>query len=725
MAEVKQTFCSICEAFCGLDVEVEKNRIVQIKPNADHVVSAGYACVKGTRFDSIQHSPDRVTEPLKRVGDSWQAISWEQALDEIAAKLKTLMAAGNPQTIGHFVGAPGGANLTAPIFRGALFAGIGSNRMYGTGTCDTMNKFRVNGDMYGSPMRLAYPDVDHTEFMMVLGANPAVSGTTLYHLPRARQRLAEIVKRGGRVVFLNPRRIETARAGEHLFIRPDTDVYFLAAFCNELIQRGGVDRQRVDRYMKNFEQLAATVAPWSAERQAEVTGISANTLRELVTDYMAAKAAALNMATGVNQGRSGTLCYWLLEAIGAISGNFDRQGGNLIGEGILDFASLASDDPQMQCTSHREDGLLTVSGQQPAGMLADDIHNGHVKALFVEASNPLLACSNPDGRLEQALEKLELLVSVDLFRNETGNLAHYILPATSWMERSGMPYALQTFSACTPTPYLYASGPVLEPPPGVRHEWWIYTRLADKLGVNMMGSRVFSGFLKAAARLAHTRWGKWVKVPELMISGMLKKAGQPSLKKMLKDHPNGLRLPDNPGGNFLGTDRVLTSDGLVDLAPLDFVDTFSRNVETLFQEELANKGRMKLIGKREPKRMNTSCANSERLVKETTNYAYICSADAERVGVVDGEYVDVASHFGRITIPVRVTEEMMPGTVAIPQCWGHEKADGLPHARKHPGVNSNLLAGDGRDNIELLSGMSHLSGILVDMEKSQRIAAVS
>lgn len=725
MIETRRTFCSICEAFCGLEVDVQDNRIRQIRPNPDHVVSGGYACVKGTRFDSIQHSPDRITAPQKRVGSRWETISWEQALGEIAAKLAGIRAWGNPQAIGHFVGAPGGANLMAPIFRGALFAGLGSNRMYGTGTCDTMNKFRVNGDMYGSPMRLAYPDVDHTEFMLVLGANPAVSGTTLYHLPRSRQRLGDIVKRGGRVVFINPRRIETARAGEHLFIRPDTDVYFLAAFCNEVIQRGGVDRPRVDQYMKNFEQLAATVAPWTPERQAEVTGISAATLREMVSGYLDANAACLNMATGVNQGRSGTLCYWLLESIGAITGNFDRQGGNLIGDGILDFAVLAKDDPQMQCTSHREDGLLTVSGQQPAGMLADDITNGYVQALIVEASNPLLACGNPDGRMEAALEKLELLVSVDLFRNETGNLAHYILPATSWMERSGMPYALQSFAGCTPTPYLYASGPVLEAPPEVRHEWWIYTRLADKLGVTLMGNRFLSAFLKGAARLAHTPLGGWVKIPEFMISGMLKKAGQPGLKQMLRDYPNGLRLPDNTGDNFLGTDRVLTDDGRVDLAPADFVAAFAGNVERFYQQELANKHRMKLIGKREVKRMNTSCANSDRLVRETTNYAYISPQDAQRIGVAEKQYIDVTSDFGAITIPVRITDEMMPGTVAIPQCWGHEKADGLPYAQAHPGVNSNFLAGDGRDNIELLSGMSHLSGILVEISPSDRITSVA
>lgn len=319
------------------------------------------------------------------------------------------------------------------------------------------------------------------------------------------------------------------------------------------------------------------------------------------------------------------------------------------------------------------------------------------------------------------MANLELLVSIDLFRNETGNLAHYILPATTWMERTGMPYALQTFVGCNATPYLYASGAVLDPPEGVRNEWWIYVRLADKLGITLMNNKLLSGFLKLAARLAHTPFG-FIKVPDLLINGMLKKAGQPSLRKMLTEHPHGIRLPDNPGDNFLGTERVLTSDGLVDLAPSAYVERFNASIDNLYEEELNNLGKIKLIGKREVKRMNSSSANSERLVKEATNYAYVSLQDAARLELKALDIVDVTSQHGSITLPVKITDEMMPGTVAIPQCWGHKNADGLRHAQKHPGVNSNHLAGDGRDNIEQLSGMSHLSGILVEIKKSDCIA---
>ncbi|MBJ20943.1 MAG: molybdopterin-dependent oxidoreductase [bacterium] len=727
--ETKITFCRICEATCGLEVDVEQGRVVDIRPDKKHVVSRGYACVKGTRWKATQHSPDRLLHPMKRRGEAWEEISWDQAIREIGAKIRALIAKHGPNTLAHFVGSAGGAILMSPMFRVALYEALGTRRMYGTGTCDTMNKFRVNGEMYGSAMRLMYPDVDNASFMMVLGANPAVSGNTLYHLPRSQERLAAIVKGGGRVVFVNPRRIETAAAGEHLFIRPDTDVFFLAAFANELIHKGHVDRERVDQYMLGFEKLCNAVKTWTPERQAEVTGIPAETLRNLVRAHSQASArggpgqrgAALYMATGVNQGRSGSPCFWLLEAINAISGNLDRHGGTLLGSGLVDMAEAMG---ELGLRFDREDGLPTVSGIQPSGMLADDILGDapdRVTAMIVEASNPLLACSNPNGRLDEAFESLELLVSIDIFRNEVGSLAHYVLPAQTWMERPEIPYALQSFAGACATPYLIYADPVLEAPPDVRPEWWIYVRLADALGATLFDRKPLSFAAKIYARFCFTKLGRLLPGPEKFLDGMLKNAKMPGIKEMNEKHRHGLLLPPNDGGNFLGTERVLTKHKKVDLAPSPVVEAFSGSVEDLYRDEVANRDRLKLIGLRQIKRMNSASSNNEALVQETTNFAYLNPEDAERIGVTNGEPVDVRSRHGRIRIPVRISDEMMPRTVAIPQCWGHAGAEGLPHAAAHPGVNSNLLAGDGPENIERLSGMSHLSGILIDIERVRTI----
>lgn len=719
----KYTFCRICEATCGLQVEVENNRITAIEPDRDHVVSKGFVCIKGTRFAAVQHSPDRITSPQKRIGDQWVEISWKQALTEIGAKIKDLQGRHGSNTIGHFVGSPGGANVLAPMFRNAFYKALGSHRLYGTPSTDTVNKFRVNEDMYGSPFYLAFPDANHTTFLMVIGANPTISGNSLYHLPRAQMRMRAIVKKGGRVVFINPRRTESAQAGEHIFIRPDTDVYFLAAFVNELIARSGVDEGRVALYMSRFDVLAKTVAAWTPERQEKATGVPAATLRELVAAHKAADSAALYMSTGVNQGRSGSLCFWLLEAINAISGNLDRTGGTLMGKGLIDMPREVKEKGEYLKKFLRADGYPLICDNHPSNLLADDILSGsndRLTALVVEASNPLLACGNPNGRLEQALAHLELIVVVDLFRNETGNLAHYILPAPTWMERPDIPYALQSFCGNNPTPYITYSDPVLEAPAQVRHEWWIYSRLAEAAGVTMFGNKLINLALKLNTRLAYSPL-KWLRklalTPEKMLGGMLKQAGMGNHREFMLSYPHGKLLEDNIPGSFLGK-RVLTNNGKVDLAPQDFVDSFNETVDRLYQEDLENRERFKLISKRELRRMNSWLCNADTLSKEDTNYLYIHPDDAEALYLQADDTVAVSSRFGRIEIPVRISDEVMPRCVAIPHGWGHGSADGLSLAQCRPGVNSNLLAGDGQENTEKLSGMSHLSGILVDIENA-------
>ena len=721
MTVTRHTFCRVCEATCGLEVDVEDNRVVAIRPDKQHVVSKGYSCVKGIHFDQVQNSPDRITQPMKRIGSRWEPIGWEQAIAEIGARIRAIRDRDGGDAVAHLVGSAGGANVLAPLFRNAFYKALGSRAMFGTGTCDTTNKFRVCEDMYGSPFQLAYPDVDRTEFLAVLGANPAVSGNTLYHLPHAVQRLKDITRRGGRVVFINPRRIETAQAGEHVFIRPDTDVFLLAAWCNALINSGSVDEVAISRHMKHYAALKEAVAGWTAERQAAVTGIDVDTFNSLVESHRRANGAGLYMATGVNQGRSGTHCFWLLECINAISGNLDRAGGMLMGKGIIDMAGEVKKAGEVTLKTVRPDGMPSVVGLMPSGMLAPDIEEGRVKAMIVEASNPLLACSNPDGRLDRAFGKLELLVCIDLFRNEVGNLAHYILPAPTFLERAEIPYALQSFMGCTPVPFMIYSDAVVEPPPGVRHEWWIYSRIAEATGVTMFGRRWLAALLKLNTRLAYAS-KTWLRklslTPEKMLDGMLKKAGLPSAKTMAGEHPHGILLPGNLGGNYLGTPRVITDDGLVDLAPAAYLEGLQQKLETLHAEELAQRDAFKLIGKREIKRINTASANVPRLVKDVSNYAYINPSDAAELGVVNGDRVGVRSAFGAIEVPVRLSDEMMRRTVAIPQCWGHKDADGLAHAQKHPGVNSNYLAGDGRGNIEPLSGMSHLSGIVVEIARA-------
>jgi anaerobic selenocysteine-containing dehydrogenase len=718
---VHHTFCRICEVTCGIDVRLRDGRIERIEPDRKHVASRGYVCVKGTRFAEVQHSPDRLLHPMKRDGGGWRRVSWKQALGEIGARLRELQRRHGPHTLAHFMGSPPGASTIGPPIQQAFMKAMGSNQTYGVGSVDCNNKFRVNAEMYGSAFRMAHPDVLNAGFLMFLGANPAVSGTSLFHLPHSIQRLRDVQRRGGRVVFVNPRRTETAvAAGEQVFIRPDTDVFFLAAFLNERI-RTGIDRAHVDAHMTGLDELSRSVGSWTPERQEAVTGVPAALLRDLVAAHAAADGAALYLSTGVNQGSRGTLCFWLMECINAVSGNLDRRGGTLMGRGLYDMAGESKKRGQFERSDRSPvGGLPSVVDTFPVGLLADEIlkpDRERVTSLIVWGSNPVLNCPNPSGRLERALRELELLVCIDPFRNETGELAHYVLPTTTFLERADIPYALQTGAGCQTLRYVHYTDPVLEPPDDVREEWWIYARLARAAGVKLFDSRLASAALQANAALAYSRWGDPLALHSPQLVGlMLRGFGLGSRRRHLRRHPHGLLLEPNQPGTFLGTPRVLTPHGRVQLAPPDFLDA-ARDLEAAYEAERAARERLKLIGKRERHSINSWMRNVPSLTRDRTNFLYLHPEDAERAGVDEGECVELRSAHGKLEVPVRISREVMPRTVALPHGWGHAGATGLRVARAHPGVNANLLAGDGVENVERLSGMSHLSGILVEIQK--------
>ncbi len=284
--ETKYTFCRICESVCGLKVVVDNNRVVSVEPDREHVATAGSSCVKGTRQHAIYDSPDRLRHPLKRTAAGFEPISWDQALREIGAKYRSIVNAHGPDAIAMYLGTAAGFSMLHPLFAQGFLSGIGSRSMYAPHTQDCANKFAGARLMYGFPYIPPFPAVDRTDFFIVAGGNPAISKFSFLHLPNAVRRFKAIVARGGRVIFVDPRRHETARAvGEHIFIRPNSDVFFYLSFLCELEARGGIDRERADRYMKGADAVLALARQWPAEKTAPVTGIAADALRALVASY--------------------------------------------------------------------------------------------------------------------------------------------------------------------------------------------------------------------------------------------------------------------------------------------------------------------------------------------------------------------------------------------------------------------------------------------------------
>src|SRR5512137_608897 len=406
--ETRNTFCRICEASCGLTVDLEAGREERIRPDREHVATGGFSCPKGLHQHEIYGSPDRLLHPEKRVGDRWERISWEQALSEIGAKVAHLRRERGPDSIAMYVGTAAGFGALHPAFAQGFMTGLGSRSMYSSSTQDCANKFAVAREVYGFPFTQPFPDLERTRCLVIVGANPVISKWSFLQVPNPARALQDIEARGGRIFVVDPRRTETARAaGEHVFIRPDTDVFFYLSFLRELLE-GGVDEERIRRHAKGLDEVRRLCAPWTPERTAEVTRIPPAKLREMVAVFRAADGAALYSSTGVNMGSNGSLAFWLQEVVNLVSGNLDRPGGTLVGRGIIDFAAFGKKTGTLLRNDRSRIGdFLSVNDAFPGGILADEIltpGDRQVRALFVTGGNPLITMANA-GRLREAFGK--------------------------------------------------------------------------------------------------------------------------------------------------------------------------------------------------------------------------------------------------------------------------------------------------------------------------------
>ena len=724
MSRTVTTFCRICEALCGLEAEIEGNEVTQLRPDEAHVATGGFACPKGLQQHRMYASPDRLRFPEKRDGSSWSRVAWDEALSEIGAKVRRIQEEHGPDAIAMYVGTAAGFSVLHPVFAQGFMAGLGSRSMYATASQDCANKFAVAREMYGFPFTQPFPDLERTGCLVVVGANPVVSKWSFLQVPNPSRHLKAIEARGGRVFVVDPRRTESAKAaGEHVFIRPDTDVFFYLAFLHELLSQGGVATARVREHMTGFDDLADLAAAWTPERCERVTRIPAAKLREIVTAYRRADGAALYSSTGVNMGSNGSLAFWLQDAINAISGNLDRRGGTLVGKGVIDFPAFGRrTGTLMRDDRSRVGDMRSVNDAFPGGVLADEILTPgpkQVRALFVTGGNPLITMPNA-GRLREAFSKLELLVTVDLFKNETGSLAHYVLPATSPLERPDLPFIFPLMLGLQPKPYLQATRALVKPFGEARDEATIYIDLCRAAKAPLFGSRIAQRALELAKAI-HTRRhpGENPSLPqEALLSLLLRITGQGSFEKLLAREHGRLREP-HAGADFLGA-RVLTPDGKVALAPRLLFDRARASLDETFEREIRNARQLKLITKRAVTTHNSWTHNHPAFVEgeRGTNHLYMHPDDAAAAGLAAGDLVDVSTDTATVRLPLRLLADLMPGTVALPHGWGHQHATGLSVASRTRGVNVNLLAADGANRLEPISGMAHLTGFVVDVKKA-------
>jgi anaerobic selenocysteine-containing dehydrogenase len=712
------TYCRICEALCGMVATVEDGELVRLRPDKEHPMSQGFACPKGIAMAEVVSDPDRLLHPLRRragvprgVGgdDAFDRVSWEEAFDGIAARLRGTIEAHGSRSVGAYLGNPVYFSYSPPMWLKGFLDALHSPHFYTPGSQDTASRSAASAYLYGSAMQFPIPDLERTDFLLMLGANPFISHGSLLTAPRIRDTLGGIVSRGGRVVVVDPRRTETARAFEHIQIRPDTDAWLLGAMLSVIFEEGLEDRVAIARQSTGIENLRAICAGHSPEVAASRTGIPASEIRQLARDLAGAPRAAVYGRIGTCRGRHGTLTVFLLDALNVVTGNFDRPGGAVIGAPVIPPAFVKAQDTFGRFRG-RIGGFPDAYGMLPSGMMAKEMTtpgSGQLRAFFTVGGNPVL--SVPNGpELEAALTTLDLIVSIDLYVTESGAYADYVLPATTFYEQEDFPV---TFLTMHTKPFAEWTEPVIPPRGEARQEWEIIDEIARRIGVVPASSAGLRVLGKLGLRLkpktlidAAIRLGPYGDLYGLRRGGL-------SVRR-LRAARHGVQLEEfQPTG--VQKKRIRHRDGLVHFDSPELLEE-SRRLGTRHVED--PNFPMSLISLRELRSHNTWMHNAPKLMAGGRRHtARVHPDDAAAVGVTEGEFLRITSPSGSIEIEAQLTDEIVRGTVAVPHGWGH-RGGGWSLANATPGVNINVLASTEIEDLEKLSGMTLLDGIPVRLE---------
>ncbi|MGI8632762.1 MAG: molybdopterin-containing oxidoreductase family protein [Solirubrobacterales bacterium] len=708
------TFCRICEPLCGMVATVEDGKVTKLRPDGEHPLSQGFACPKGIAMSQVHNDEDRILYPQRRRADgSFERVSWEQALSEIAERLHDVIDTHGRDSVAWYMGNPGAFSYSHPLWVKGFLDGLGSPHYYTAASQDINNRFAASALLYGSPLMVPIPDLQRTDFLLMVGANPLVSHGSLLSAPRIREQLRAIDDRGGRVVVVDPRRSETAGAHEHLPVRPDGDAPMLLSLLHVLFSEGLIDHEAVDDQARGLQGLAAMCAAWNPEMAAELSGVAPDTIRALAWDLAAADQAAVYGRTGSCLGRFGTLVSFLLDALNVVTGNLDAPGGAVFGEPPLALDDIAERFglATYGAVRSRLGGFPDVIGNLPASLMAKEITTpgpGQIRAMFVSAGNPMLSCPNGD-ELSEALDEVELHVALDIYRNETNAKADYLLPTTTFLEREDLPIVFLGFFT---TPFIQYTEPVVEPAGEARQEWEIIEDLARPLGVTPSSIWPLRLLGRTGVRLT----------PQRLVDLLLRTGPRGDLFGLRRGGLSLARLRDRPHGEILDEHietgvlaaKVRHRDRRVRLDPPEIVGEVRR---------LARAGRgdprfpLRLIGLRELRSHNSWMHNAPLLLRGgRTVAARVHPDDAEAAGLAEGQPAYLRSPHGEIELEVMVTDEVSRGTVAVPHGWGHGRGAGWTRANETGGANVNQLASSDPADLERLAGMAHLNGIAVRLD---------
>jgi anaerobic selenocysteine-containing dehydrogenase len=715
MVAIHQHSCTLCEATCGITVTTDGDRVVDIRGDEHDPISRGYICPKATALADLHHDPDRLKRPLVKRDGQFVEVSWREALDLTGERLRAIRSQHGRHALGVYYGNPVAHNLGLMLFGIPLFRSLGTRNVFAATSLDQLPQMLAGYLMLGHQGMLPVPDIGRTDLFVCLGANPVVSNGSLMTAPNMRRRLRTLRDRGGRAVVIDPRRSETAAVAEHVFIRPGTDALMLLSLVNVLFEENLVRPGRLGEHLAGTGALRDAAAGYPAERTAGVTGVAAETVRGLARALASTERAVLYARVGACTQEFGGLATWLVLAVNALTGHLDEPGGCMFTTPAIDLVALAKPIGQTgsfaTCRS-RVRGLPGFGGELPAVTMAEEIAtpgDGQIRALITAAGNPVL--SVPNGRrLDEALDQLEFMVSIDPYLNETTRHADVILPPTGQLERSHYELLLTVVSVRNWAKY---SPAVFPRGAGQRHDWEICLELSGRLlGPDTPLARPLRRLGPAAGR----RLG-----PEGLIAfglrtgpyGLRRPRGGLSLRRLRRE-PHGVDLgplePRLPG-------RLYTEDRQIHLAPGEYLADLDRLRGRM---ESWAPGELVLIGRRQLRSGNSWLHNSERLVKGRRPRCTLLvnPADAERYGLADGAPAVLSSAAGQVEVPVEVTDEVMPGVVSLPHGWGHGRPGvRLGVASQHAGASINDVTDD--QFVDELTGTAALSGQRVTVRAVQ------
>ncbi|TCO74697.1 molybdopterin oxidoreductase family protein [Chromatocurvus halotolerans] len=696
--------CHLCEAICGLVIETEGQTILSIKGDPDDPLSRGHICPKAIALRDIHEDPDRLRQPIRKVRHAdghveWQEISWDEALDATADALFDVHERHGVDAIGVYLGNPTVHNIGMMTHQNNLFRFLRTRNRFSATSVDQLPHHLVALWLFGHKAMFPIPDIDNTDYFLMLGANPVASNGSIWTVPDIRRRIRDLKARGGRLVVLDPRRTETAdMATEHHFIRPGNDALFLAALLQTLFHEGLAKPGHLTPLLRDLDSVADAVRDFTPESVTEATGIAADTIRGIARDLASAPRAICYGRMGVSTQEFGTLCQWLIAMINIATGNLDRPGGSLFTLPAVD--QVSNTGPGGFARHHsRVRQLPEFDRELPSSALADEITTpgeGQIRALFTGAGNPVL--STPNGRqLDEALASLEFMVSLDPYLNETTRHADIILPPTSPLEHDHYDLAFHMNAMRNTARY---NPPIFERAEGCLHDWEIFSALGERIA-NRLGLEP-----------------KPAQPPHAMIDAGLR-AG-PYSEARGSEHALTLeKLKRNPSGIDLGPlqpqlpERLFTADHMIHCAPPPVLADLDR----LRRHHLAadNVGQLRLIGRRHVRSNNSWMHNYHRLVKGRDRCALMVHPDdlAAR-GLADGARAELASRTGTLTVTLEASEDIMPGVVSLPHGYGHDRAGiRMQTARANAGVSCNDITDD--RFLDGLSGNAAVNGVPVTL----------